>query len=30
MKYRFMNVDKKIAKIFKMIELGSIADIESK
>jgi len=30
MKYRFINVDKKIAKVFKMIELGNIADIETK
>jgi len=29
-RYRFINVDKKISKIFKMVELGSIADIESK
>lgn len=29
-KYKYINVDKKISKIFKMIELGSIADIESK
>jgi anti-anti-sigma factor len=30
MKYKFINVDKKISKIFKMIELNNIADIESK
>ncbi|MDH4262800.1 MAG: STAS domain-containing protein [Spirochaetia bacterium] len=30
MKYKFINVDKKISKIFKMIELDNIADIESK
>jgi len=30
MKYKYINVDKKISKIFKMIELGSIADIESR
>lgn len=29
-KYKYINVEKKISKIFKMIELGSIADIESK
>ncbi|MDH4200401.1 MAG: hypothetical protein OEV66_08490 [Spirochaetia bacterium] len=30
LKYRFVNVEKKISKIFKMIELTSIADIESR
>lgn len=30
LKYKFINVEKKISKIFKMIELSSIADIESK
>jgi len=30
LKYKYINVDKKIAKIFKMIELSSIADIESR
>ena len=29
-KFKYINVDKKIAKIFKMIELSSIADIESR
>ena len=30
LKFKFYNVDKKIAKVFKMIELGTIADIETK
>ena len=29
-KYKFINVDKKIGKIFKMVELGNLADIETK
>jgi anti-anti-sigma factor len=30
LKFKYVNVDKKIAKIFKMIELNSIADVESR
>ena len=30
MKFKFANVDKKIGKIFKMVELGNLADIETK
>ncbi len=29
-KFKFINVDKKIAKIFKMVELGNLADIDTK
>lgn len=30
LKFKFVNVDKKIIKIFKMIELSNIADIEAR
>lgn len=29
-KFKFINVDKKIAKIFKMVELSNLADIDTK
>jgi len=29
-KFKFIELDKKIAKIFKMVELGNLADIETR